>query len=92
MLFNTQADIKNAILRPRTVKRLVHIGRILLLFGCLTGCNGQTKTEISTQQNPHPNKVIGGGCDGCELMFEGMPANISSVDTSAGWREKGRNY
>ena len=34
--------------------------------------------------------LVGGGCDGCELMFAGMPKNISSTDTSAGWWEEGQ--
>ncbi|MET6991783.1 hypothetical protein [Sediminicola arcticus] len=33
--------------------------------------------------------MIGGGCDGCELMYVGMPKNIAAVDTSAGWSEVG---
>ncbi|MEO6069440.1 MAG: hypothetical protein ABIN57_05415 [Chitinophagaceae bacterium] len=33
---------------------------------------------------------MGGGCDGCELMYVGTPTNINSVDTSAGWNEKGQ--
>ncbi|MEZ4904290.1 MAG: intradiol ring-cleavage dioxygenase [Spirosomataceae bacterium] len=33
---------------------------------------------------------VGGGCDGCELMYVGMPKTISSIDTSAGWAEKGQ--
>ncbi|MEO7048362.1 MAG: hypothetical protein ABI091_23895, partial [Ferruginibacter sp.] len=36
------------------------------------------------------SKVVGGGCDGCELMYVGMPQKINSVDTSAGWIEKGQ--
>ena len=34
--------------------------------------------------------LVGGGCDGCELMFVGMPANIPPTETSAGWTEKGQ--
>lgn len=34
--------------------------------------------------------LVGGGCDGCELMFIGIPANIGSADTSAGWWESGQ--
>jgi protocatechuate 3,4-dioxygenase beta subunit len=33
---------------------------------------------------------VGGGCEGCELMFVGMPANITSSDTSPGWTERGQ--
>ncbi|MFM8913924.1 MAG: intradiol ring-cleavage dioxygenase [Flammeovirgaceae bacterium] len=32
---------------------------------------------------------VGGGCDGCEIMYQGMPKFINQVDTSAGWREAG---
>lgn len=64
---------------------------ISLLF-CLTACNGQIKdhqtSEISDAQNN--SKIVGGGCDGCELMYVGMPSNISSTDTSAGWHEEGQ--
>lgn len=28
---------------------------------------------------------VGGGCDGCELMYLGMPETIAAVDTSVGW-------
>lgn len=34
--------------------------------------------------------LVGGGCDGCELMFVGMPANLRPTDTSAGWTETGQ--
>lgn len=37
-----------------------------------------------------PPKNVGDGCDGCELMYAGMPAQISSTDTSAGWYEAGQ--
>lgn len=33
---------------------------------------------------------MGGGCDGCELMYVGMPKAIGSTDTSLGWNEKGQ--
>lgn len=29
---------------------------------------------------------VGGGCDGCEIMYEGMPKFINATDTSAAWR------
>jgi len=58
----------------------------------LTSCKGQTKTnnQIQPDSSTGINKLVGGGCDGCELMFVGMPANIKSVDTSVGWIEKGQ--
>lgn len=35
----------------------------------------------------HTDSLVGGPCDGCELMYTGMPAAIHAQDTSAGWRE-----
>ena len=55
----------------------------------LTNCNGQTKDEETPTRN-NKNKIVGGGCDGCELMYVGMPKNIKSVDTSSAWNEKGQ--
>ena len=74
------------------MKRLYHIGLSVILFTALTSCNGQTKNNSQTQTNSAANKtkLVGGGCDGCEIMFVGMPANISPVDTSVGWTEKGQ--
>jgi len=68
------------------------IGLFILLVSLLTSCNGQTK---SNNQNPNVSKtdtkkIVGGGCDGCELMFVDMPTTISSIDTSAGWTDKGQ--
>ncbi|WP_160716423.1 intradiol ring-cleavage dioxygenase [Chitinophaga solisilvae] len=47
----------------------------------LQSCPGQLRTK---------KPLVGGGCDGCELMYTGMPRKISATDTSAGWYEKGQ--
>lgn len=49
----------------------------------LVSCKGQRKVSS-------PDKIVGGGCDGCELMFIDMPSKISSVDTSSGWHKNGQ--
>ena len=58
-----------------------------LLLSTLLSCQGQTQT-VQTNSSSHKDKLVGGGCDGCELMYAGMPKNINSTDTSAGWVEK----
>ena len=61
----------------------------VLLLACFLGfqsCNGQSN---GTPQKKNSGR-IGGFCDGCELMYVGMPAQIKPVDTSAGWHEKGQ--
>jgi len=75
-----------------TMHQLHQPGLFLMLLSILTGCSGQTKNSNPNQQTNTPsiNKLVGGGCDGCELMYIDIPTNISSVDTSAGWAEKGQ--
>lgn len=74
------------------MKALYQLVFLAILLHCILSCNGQTKTPEPSPQTTttDPNKPVGGGCDGCELMFIGMPDNISSVDTSAGWSEQGQ--
>jgi protocatechuate 3,4-dioxygenase, beta subunit len=66
----------------------------LLLSGFI-GCSGQ-KVGVPDKARPvippvnSTGKPVGGGCDGCELMYVGMPKNINAVDTSAIWHEKGQ--
>jgi len=72
------------------MKRLVHFLFFIFLFSMLTGCNGQTKNNPPTQKQNNTKKVVGGGCDGCNSMYIGMPENIAPVDTSIGWKEKGQ--
>lgn len=74
------------------MKRTLNIGLCFLFLISLTRCNGQIKKEEPTAINNNTinNKIVGGGCDGCELMYVGMPKNIRSVDTSSAWNEKGQ--
>lgn len=68
---------------------------LLLLAGQVTvaACNSRREAAaapgvpVATQAADTP---VGGYCDGCELMYAGMPAVIRATDTSAGWREPGR--
>jgi protocatechuate 3,4-dioxygenase beta subunit len=71
------------------MKRLFKIGYIVLLIGLLTSCNGQTK-ETNNQSNRKDNKVVGGPFENAEFMYIGMPDKINSIDTSAGWTQKGQ--
>lgn len=63
---------------------------LVCLLVMFTACNGQTKTNTPSPAQSSTKKLVGGGCDGCELMYVGMPEKINSVDTSAGWHEQGQ--
>ena len=70
---------------------LINVLVVVLLF-TLPSCNGQSKKisqPNSKPASPSPN-IVGGGCDGCEIMYIGMPAEINSVDTSSAWNGKGQ--
>ena len=71
-----------------------HIFKISLFFiilNILNSCSGQVNTDLKQEiTNVAVHKIVGGGCDGCELMYVGMPQNIASVDTSVAWTEKGQ--
>lgn len=60
---------------------------LLLPFGCK-----QKSTIGNSRENKESEKsdVLGGPCDGCEIMYVDMPNAINSIDTSAAWYEKGQ--
>lgn len=68
---------------------LINFLYVLLVLNIITSCNGQTKSKqpISNQPQSAAAKAVGGGCEGCELMYVGMPENISTEHTSMGWNE-----
>jgi protocatechuate 3,4-dioxygenase beta subunit len=73
------------------MKKAVNIIFLIAFVSTLTNCNRQIKTDkIPTEVTTDKKKLVGGGCDGCELMYVGMSKNIQSIDTSAAWTEKGQ--
>lgn len=72
------------------MKRLFQIGFLVLLLNVTTSCNGQSNNNEEGPTQTDPQQPVGGGCDGCEIMYVGMPKNVSSVDTSSAWTEKGQ--
>ncbi len=70
------------------MNKTINLGLFFLFLISLTNCNGQEKPTTENKHNKTlENKIVGGGCDGCELMYVGMPKNIQSVDTSSAWNE-----
>ncbi len=72
---------------------LLHV-LVIAFFATLSlGCNGQnTGAQTNNISSNKKQKPVGGGCDGCELMFAGMPPTINDADTSAGWNEPGEKF
>ncbi len=61
---------------------------LCLFFLCFWSCQGQ-KNQASFSKSETPKKetsnIVGGGCEGCELMYVDMPKHINTIDTSMGW-------
>ena len=80
------------------MKELFRLVMCAILLSLLPGCREASTPEPMKQVTastvpvpiPEKKKIVGGGCDGCEIMYVGMPSDIQSVDTSAGWFEKGK--
>lgn len=68
------------------MKQLI-VCKLVLVICLLISCNSRTQNQTPALRS---NKTVGGGCDGCELMYTGMPQQIDAVDTSEGWFEKGQ--
>ena len=69
----------------------LHLVCFILVFGCgRTGSTQNSNNDSKVHKNANEVQV-GSRCDGCEMMFEGMPAveNISSSTQIAGKNEPG---
>lgn len=72
------------------MKNLFYLNLIIACICCLTSCQGQSVSNDQAQNRQKIKTIVGGGCDGCEIMYIGIPKDINSTDTSSGWREDGR--
>lgn len=53
----------------------------------LLSCNGQT---TSNKNSTEKSGIVGGQFENGEFMYIGMPERIKSIDTSAGWSQRGQ--
>lgn len=67
-----------------------HFIFILFFSIQLASCHGQDNQSSTKDSTINSKQIVGGGCDGCELMYIDMPPEIESIDTSAGWEEAGQ--
>ena len=62
---------------------------LAIVFQITIGCKGQQNPEVSSLSKN--SKKVGGGCDGCDEMYIGMPENMTAADTSLGWYDKAKS-
>lgn len=68
------------------MKHIYQISIILILTLQISCTNKPSNANPIT----HKETIVGGGCDGCELLYNGMPKDIKAIDTSEGWQEVGQ--
>lgn len=66
------------------MRKILHLSLLASVLIMLTSCNGQVKVQTDATQL---SGIVGGGCDGCELMYVEMPDALSFEHSSAGWEE-----
>jgi protocatechuate 3,4-dioxygenase beta subunit len=67
---------------------MINISRALfpVLIILNASCKGQApQNNSTTNTESKPMQMVGGPCEGCEVVFEGMPETFSSVDTNEAW-------
>lgn len=69
---------------PQPIYLLLGLPAICILL--LASCSPKESTPPASEPS---STRIGGPCDGCELMYMGMPAytELTARDTSSGWHE-----
>lgn len=59
--------------RRQFIKNVLLFATVVPLLGATNSfCRAQTRQSQQT-----PQKIVGGGCDGCESIYEGMPERLS---------------
>lgn len=58
---------------------------LIFLFLLFASCESRSQQKGSSSPTSLKG-LIGGGCDGCEIMYVGIPSRLNSTDTSIGWR------
>src|SRR5690349_8470780 len=76
-------------MKPQNLHMLL---QALLTLQLLVSCSGQSQnTNQTTERKPaNTNVKVGGPCEACDLIYFGMPQQISNTDTTIGWSEKGQ--
>lgn len=73
-----------------SVRQVNKYGLCIIMLVCvIAGCDGQTKKDNQTQYRT--DKTVGGGCEGCELMYVGMPKVITAEHTTPAGPKESRN-
>ncbi|MCB9279308.1 MAG: intradiol ring-cleavage dioxygenase [Lewinellaceae bacterium] len=73
------------------MKCILKTGWFAVTILVFTACKGQSGNQQPAEaEKTAANQPVGGYCEGCELIYAGMPATMAALDTSVGWAEPGQ--
>ncbi len=61
---------------------------LVIITFLILSCNGQT--TVNSKSSTEKSGIVGGPFENAEFMYIGMPEKIESIDSSAGWSQKGQ--
>ena len=64
----------------------IFYGVLVVILSACTARNNIDSQAPAAQTLRH----VPGGCENCELMFDGIPKEMNAIDTSDGWSEPGQ--
>ena len=67
------------------VNRLIKRNSLILFLTAIVG-TGASCQNRETENEKQELIEVGGPCDGCELMYEGLTTEFNSIDTSLDWK------
>jgi len=62
----------------------------LLVLSLFISCAGRNNLESQPASPGNLRQLPENNCEGCEVMFEGIPAHLDNSDTTEGWFEQGQ--
>ncbi len=65
--------------------RATNSSMLVLTFACLVGCTASEGAQVTGRE-----PIVGGPCEGCEAVFQGLPADLSAVARIAPRGEAGQ--
>jgi protocatechuate 3,4-dioxygenase beta subunit len=73
----------------RSFLKRASVFAVALPTGILLGCARPAQTQPTQAAQRETKPLVGGGCDGCELVYDGMPAQLNPETRIAAASEPG---
>ncbi|MBK9271774.1 MAG: intradiol ring-cleavage dioxygenase [Saprospiraceae bacterium] len=71
------------------MQQLIRITFFTFVSFALSNCNPPVKnpSSLSLDRQGNSVKTVGGPCEGCDLLYLGLPEHVFHIDTSPAWNQ-----